>query len=212
VDADLLARITTAKKAPKAKALAAWKAVLVRDAGNAEALYRVAAFQAGSKQTADALATLTTLANSSASDAIEWAVEARFDAAFAALRADKKFRDAVGLDRPPATAYEKLMGFGGQWEQTGTSCDKAEVRMTVTRDRVVRIRIKAACQGSVTDLPFKGTWKIDGDAVVLSLPTPGQKAAAKDEAPCTFERVGDEHALRCVLGHDLEFVVLPTRR
>jgi hypothetical protein len=104
------------------------------------------------------------------------------------------------------------MGFGGQWEQTGTSCDKPEVHFVAQRDRAFRLRVKTACEGQVFDTPFKGTWRIDGDHVVLTLPTRGHAASAKDEASCKFELAGDENALRCTLGKDLEFVVLPTRR
>jgi hypothetical protein len=43
-------------------------------------------------------------------------------------------------------------------------------------------------------------------------PARGKKASDKDEAPCTLDKAGDEDALHCDLGHDLEFVVLPTRR
>jgi hypothetical protein len=208
-----LAKATTdARAAPRGKAVAAWAAVLAIDAGHAEALFRTAAAQLAAKQPAQALATLQALAASPRADAIEWQVEARFDPAFAALRADPKFRAAVGLDRKPSAPYERLMGFGGQWEQTGTACDKPEVRFVATRDRNVRIRVKTTCEGMVADTPFRGTWRIDGQRLVLQLPTKGRALSAADEASCQFETVGDEDALRCSLGHDIEFVVLPTRR
>src|SRR5206468_6772547 len=111
------------------------------------------------KHPADAIAALERLATSSKADAIEWRVEARFDKAFAGLRADPKFRAAVGLDHKASTPYERFMGFGGQWEQTGTSCDKPEVRLVAQRDRTVRLRIKTVCEGQVFDTPFKGTWR-----------------------------------------------------
>lgn len=203
--------IAAARKAPKAKARAAWQAVLALDGAHSEALYRVAAAQVAAKQTADALTTLGSLAASQRPDAIEWIVEARFDAVFASLRADKKFRDAVGLDRKATNPYERLMGFGGQWEQTGTPCDKPEIRFHAKRDRTFTLRVKTACQGSVFNTPFKGTWRLDGTSIVLALPTRG-KVTAEDEAACEFEPVGDEDSLRCHIGRDLEFVVLPTRR
>jgi len=212
-DPKLTAALTAARKAPKgAKALAAWKAVLAIDAGSSEAIYGVAAAQAVQKATADALATLGQLVSSAKPDAIEWLVEARFDPAFAALRADAKFRTAVGLDRKPATVYEKVMGFGGQWEQTGTSCDKAEVRMTMLRDRSFKLRVKTTCEGQQFDSGnFKGTWRIDGNRVVLALPNKG-KITVQDEAACSLDAVGDEIGLHCSLGKDIEFTVLPTRR
>jgi hypothetical protein len=211
-DPKLARAVADARAAPRDRRLAAWTAVLAVDAAHAEALFRTAAAQIAAGHTAQALAALHALAGSQRADAIEWQIEARFDPAFAAARADPKFRAAVGLDRKPATAYERFMGFGGQWEQTGTSCDKPEVRFAATRDRKFQLRVKTRCEGAVVDTPFHGTWRIDGQRVVLQLPTQGRATSAADEASCAFETVGDEDALRCALGHDLEFVVLPTRR
>ena len=206
--------VTAARAASKGKAVAAWRAVLAIAPQHGEALYRIAAAQVARKQKAEALATLAQLAASPRPDAIEWLIEARFDAAFAPLRSDAAFRTHVGLDRKGTGAYERLMGFGGQWEQTGTSCDRPEVRFTVTRDRVVKIRVVSRCEGQTFSLPFKGTWRLDGAGtqVVLTFPTRGKAVDAKDEAACVFETAGDEDALRCALDRDLEFVVLPTRR
>jgi hypothetical protein len=204
--------IADARAAPQSRALAAWTAVLALDAGHAEALFRVAAAQLAAHHTAQAFEALHALATSPHADAVEWRVEARFDPAFAALRADPKFRAAVGLDQKPATSYERLMGFGGQWEQIGTSCDTPEVHLTAARDRKIRIRVKTSCEGRVYDTSFRGTWRIDGQRVVLVLPNSGRATTAADEAACGFETVGDEDALRCSLGHDTDFVVLPTRR
>lgn len=216
VDPKVQKAVDAAKKAAKgAKAIAAWKAVLALDAQHSEALLQLAAQQAQAKQPAEAMATLGTLAASTRADAIEMLIEARFDPAFASLRAEPAFRAKVGLDRKPGgtvTAYERLMSFGGQWEQTATSCDKPEVRFTATRDRVVRIRVKSRCEGMAYDLPFKGTWRIEGDRVVITMPTKGKQVTQADEAGCGFETQGDEDALRCNLGRDIEFVVLPTRR
>jgi hypothetical protein len=109
--------------------------------------------------------------------------------------------------------YERLMGFGGQWEQTGTSCDTPEIRLTVKRDRSVKLNVKSSCNGQVYDIPFKGTWQVDdADHITLTMPTKGQAASAKDEAPCDLKKHGAEDQLHCVVGKDLEFDVLPTRR
>ncbi|MBA3397253.1 MAG: hypothetical protein H0T89_31795 [Deltaproteobacteria bacterium] len=212
-DPKLTKAIVAARKAPKgAKAIAAWKAVLAVDPAHAEATYRLAAAQALAKQPPDALATLATLATSTRPDAIEWRIEARFDPAFASVRADPKFRAAAGLDKKGTSAYERLMGFGGQWEQTGTSCDKPEIRFTTLRDRTFKLRVKTVCQGSVFDTPFKGTWRIEGTRIVLTLPTRGKQVSAADEAGCELVAQGDEDALHCVIGRDIDFTVLPTRR
>lgn len=204
--------VADARAAAKAKAVAAWKAVLALDGAHSEALYRTAVAELAAKHTAEALAALATLAASTRSDAIEWLVEARFAPEFAALRADAKFRATVGLDRKAATPYERLMGFGGEWEQTGTSCDKPEVRFNAARDHKFKLRVKTRCEGAQFDTTFRGTWRIASDRVVLVLPTQGKQASAADEATCGFEPVGDEEALRCALGHDIDFLVLPTRR
>ena len=211
-DPKLTKAVQAARKAKGAKAIAAWKAVLAIDATHSEAQYQIAAAQVASKQTAAAIATLEALAKSQRPDAIEWLVEARFAPAFASVRADPKFRSAVGLDKQPTTAYERLMGFGGQWEQTGTPCDKPEIRFTTLRDRTFKLRVKTVCQGSVFDTPFKGTWRIDGDVVVLTLPNKGRQTTAADEASCQLQAAGDENALHCQIGRDIEFTVLPTRR
>lgn len=211
-DPELEKAVAAARKAAGKKALAAWRAVLARDGQHGEALFRIAQLQLKAKQRADALATLATLAASTAADAIEWRIEARFDPAFASVRADARFRSAVGLDRRGTSAYERLMGFGGQWEQTGTPCDKPEIRFTTYRDRKFKLRVKTVCQGSVFDSPFKGTWRLEGDRVILTLPTRGKQVTAADEAACELQAAGDEDALRCQIGRDLEFTVLPTRR
>jgi hypothetical protein len=204
-----------ARKATGGKALGAWQGVLALDALHSEAQFRIAALRASTKQTADAVAMLQTLAKSARPDAVEWLVEARFDPAFATVRADPKYRDAVGLDRPPGTTYERLMGLGGQWLQNGTQCDAGEVHFTVKRDRTFKIDFKSSCGGHTDDQSFKGIWAIEGAGIKLILPTHG-KAGAEDEAACVFEVQGQtqdkEDALRCALGKDLDFVVLPVRR
>ena len=212
-DPAVIKAVDAAKKASKAKALGAWQAVLAVDASHSEARYRIAAIQAAAKQPSEAVTTLEQLAKSARGDAIEWLVEARRDPAFASVRADPKFRAAVGLDRPVGTSYERLMGFGGQWEQAGTSCDTPEIRLLLQRDRRVKLNVKISCNGRVDDIPFKGTWRIDdADHVTLVLPTKGQAATVKDEAGCSWKKHGEEDALHCVVGKDLEFEVLPTRR
>ena len=208
---DVAKKVADARAAARAQQLAAWQAVLALDSDHSEALFHVAAMVAP-KQPRDALVELDRLAGTKRSDAIDWLVEARFDPAFATLRADPKFRAAVGLDRKPTSTYERVMGFGGQWEQTGTSCDRAEVKLVLTRDRAFKLHVKMSCEGQASDLPFKGMWRVEGDEIVLTLPTRGAKATAKDEAPCVFEKVGEDDAMRCVLDKDLEFLVLPTRR
>jgi len=210
-DAKVTEAVKAARAAAKPKAIDAWKAVLVIDGAYSEALYQIAALHAAQKRPKDALDTLAILAASQRPDAIEWLVEARFDAAFTALRGDTRFRALVGLDRKAATPYERFMGFGGQWEQAGTSCDTPEVKLVASHNHTFSLRVRSACHGQTIDMPFKGTWRVDADGIILVLPNRG-KATKDDEAPCKFELASDEDALHCVLGHDIDFVVLPTRR
>jgi hypothetical protein len=211
VDPKVTKAAAAARKVSGARAIAAWQKVLALDAAHSEAQYRIAVARAATKQTADAIALLQTLAKSPRSDAIEWLVEARFDPAFAAVRADPSYRTAVGLDRPAAGTYERLMGLGGQWLQNGTQCDAGEVHLTAKQNRTVSIVFRSACGGGVSEQTFKGTWALDGAGIKVTLPTNG-KAGADDVAVCTFEKQGQEDALRCALSKDLEFTVLPVRR
>jgi hypothetical protein len=205
--------VAEARKASAAKAAAAWQAVLALDADQSEAHYALAQLAGKAKKPDEALGQLAVLAASKRPDAIEFLVDARFDNAFAQLRANAVFRLATGLDRKAGTGYERFMGFGGQWEQTGTQCDKAEVHLVALRDRTFKLRVKTACEGKVFNLPFHGTWRVASTGIILTLPPPSGKAATEeDEAPCTFEAAGDEDSLHCVVGKDLDFIVLPTRR
>ncbi|MCX5744359.1 MAG: hypothetical protein NT062_17860 [Proteobacteria bacterium] len=212
VDPKVTKAVADARKATKGKILAAWQAVLAIDATHSEAMYRIAQQHMSAKKSADAIAMLQRLAASTAPDAIEWAIEARFDAAFAPVRADPAFRTATGLDRKATTPYERIMALGGKWEQTGTSCDKAEVRLDTLRDRSFKLRVKTACQGQSFDHTWKGSWELDGAGIKLVVPTRGQAVTDKDAMSCRFEPKGDEDQLHCFIGRDLDFVVLPTRR
>jgi hypothetical protein len=212
VDPKIAAAVKAARGKTGKAALAAWGKVSALDPAHSEALFELAAASASLGATADALAKLDALAKSTRDDAVEWRVQARFDPAFSKLRADPQFRAAAGLDRKGGSPYERFMGFGGQWEQTGTSCDKAEVRLVAQRDRSFKLHVKTACEGQIMDLPFHGTWRTDPSGIVLRLPTPGKPASDADDAPCTFEQQGDEDALHCTIGKDLDFTVLPTRR
>jgi hypothetical protein len=64
------------------------------------------------------------------------------------------------------------------------------------------------------DLPFHGTWRIEGnDTIVLGFPpTKNKQVTDVDESRCTLSAHGDEDELHCSLGRDLDFTVLPTRR
>jgi len=191
------------------KAIAAWAKVLTLDADHSEARYATAVAHARQKRTADALAALEALASSQRSDAVEWRVEARFDAAFAALRADPRFRAAVGLDRPAQSFYERLMGFGGKWWQAGTSCEKPNVSLTLGRDRTFELRIESKCSGADFSDRFRGRWAANDPQLVLILPNKGRK---DEEVVCAVDHERDEDAVTCALDADLSFTVRPVRR
>lgn len=207
--ADLTKAIKAARKTKGKAAIAAWAKVAALDADNSEARYGTAAALAAQKKTADAIAALEALAKSSRADAIEFLVAARFDAAFAAMRADPAFRKAVGLDRPAGTFYEHVMGQGGTWEQAGTSCDTPGVELALARDRSFALRVKTNCEGDRFDDRFSGTWDLQEPTLVLQLPKPEGGA---DQIPCTVETHGNEDAIHCAISDELEFTVRPVRR
>jgi hypothetical protein len=194
-------------------AVKAWGLVLQDQPELAEARYGVASGAAQTKDIATAMQQLQSLRAAVSKDgtAIEWLVAARFDKSFAALRDDAAFRKVVGLDASDApSAYEQVMGFGGSWEQTGTSCESPTVAMVFTRERTVSIRVRSMCQGMSVDSRFKGTWKTTaGPVVKLSLPN---KDKAADAVTCNFEMVGQEQGLVCPLDEELVLRVLPARR
>lgn len=201
--------VAAARKAKGKAALAAWQKVLAAAPDHGEALFRKAALSLAAKDKAGALAALRALGESKHPEAVEWRVAARFDAAFASLRADPDYRKAVGLDRPSLEPYEKVMGAGGVWEQSGTSCDSPTVAMTFTRDRKFRLTVKSVCEGMVANAKFAGTWRTEGPGVALILPN---RDAKDDLVRCVFEAAGDEEALRCPLDEELQIRVLPARR
>ncbi len=199
----------TASKGKPAKALRAWQKVQAIDPESSEAHHGVATAQARAKKKDLAYAALEALAASSRADAIEFLVLARFDKAFAGMRAEARFRTAVGLDQAAGTFYERLMGNGGTWEQAGTSCDTPGVKLTLNRDRSFKLVISSVCSGERYQDVFKGTWQDKDPALTLILPNKGRD---NEEFACLVEKDGDEDALRCQLDDDLNFVVRPVRR
>ena len=201
--------VKAARKAKGKAAIKAWGKVIALDAEHSEAQYGIALAQAKLKKKELALAALETLAASQRTDAVEYLVQARFDKAFAALRADPRFRAAVGLDTEKAGFYVRLMGNGGTWEQAETSCDTPGVRLKLEQSRTFKLTITSTCSGARYEDTFKGKWEAKDPQLVLVLPNKGRD----DEAfPCQLQRDGDEDAISCVLDQDLSFVVRPVRR
>jgi hypothetical protein len=181
--------VAAARKQKGANAVKGWLIVLTLSPDHAEALFRSAGAALAAKRREQALSWLAKLGASTQPDAIEWMVAARFDPAFASLRADPGFRRSVGLDRKPDHPYDKVMGLGGVWEESGTSCDSPTVAMTFTRERRFRIKVRSVCEGMVNESKFAGTWKVDGKGVALALPNRDLDA---DVLHCAFEASGDE--------------------
>lgn len=191
------------------EALAIWS-------DNAEALYILAAAQLGKKDKNAALATLEKLATSSDPAAPEQRVAARRAKAFASLRADPRYRKAVGITADPnrpLTAYERLMGFGGKWEQRLIACDQPEVKLSLrSKARRFILKIRGRCGGPAETTFLDGTWKAAGtDELALTFPNPG---AGDETLSCQIERCRDssgEDCVRCRIGED-EFLLRVVRR
>lgn len=201
--------VAKARKTSGKKAVAAWTAILGLDPDHAEARYRLAVLDAGAKKPDAAVARLEQLAASKRADAVEWLVEARGDKAFARLVGDARFRAAVGLDRAPTTAYERIMGLGGRWEQSLIPCDRPELKLTFARDRAFSLVLRTSCQGSRDKVSYRGTWALNGNLVELRLP---KLDTGDDVAPCSLAVDGDEDVLRCLIDADLTFEARPVRR
>ncbi len=197
-----------ARKASGKAAIAAWTKVLALDPEHPEAHFRIAVAHAA-RSPASALAALDKLAASKRPEAAEWLIEARFDRAFLKLVSDARFRTVTGLDRAPTTPYERLMGMGGQWEQSLIPCDRPEMTLTLRRARTFRIDLSSVCSGMRERLSWNGTWTQSGEAVELRLKKPG---GGFDAAPCMLSRDKDEDVITCYLDADLAFEARPVRR
>ena len=212
VSASVQKLLTFARTRNGKAAIKAWLIVLTAAPTLAEARFGAAKALAQTKNLAEAVEHLEQLQKSTANDAVEWLVMARFDSAFAKLRGDAKFRTAVGLDRKAPTPYERVMGFGGAWEQTGTSCDTPTVALKLTQDRNFNLSVRSACEGMVSNSKYKGTWHVisgSKPALRLTLPNKGKDAEIIN---CEFVAKGDEEAMQCPLDEDLVLTVLPVRR
>jgi hypothetical protein len=189
------------KKKKWKQAEAAYRKALATAGDHASARFGLAAALAQQKRKAEAVAELALLARSPLADAPEWLVEARTSAHFAALREDPDFRRAVGIDRDPdreRSAYERLVGQGGSWEQTGTACQSPTVSLKLdrkTKKFVLLIQVK--CQGDDETTKLTGTWAASGQSeVTLTFPNAG---GPDEKLACKLAEAGGEDALGCTL-------------
>jgi hypothetical protein len=198
------------------KAEEEYRAALAVSAEQASARYGLAAALAGQGRNADAVSELGGLARSSHPQAPRWLVEARLGSHFTRLQADPGFRRAVGIDPDPArppTAYERLVGLGGHWEQTGAACQEPTVDLRLDRkSEKFQLTIKTRCQGDDETTRLAGTWQTDGNAAVrLSFPN---VEGPEEKLECQLAPLSDrssEDGLSCTL-EDLRFTMRVVRR
>jgi tetratricopeptide (TPR) repeat protein len=200
------------------KAIEAYKAALVALPDHPVALYRLAHTYMAANNKKSAVTTLARIAGSAHKEAVVWRVEARFDIAFKSLRGDVDFRNAVGIDRAqgdPITLYEKLVAFGGSWEQERIPCEQPQVSLRLRREKKRRfdLVIRSKCQGTTETTRLDGAWLQSGDRN-LALTFPNTESADED-LTCKLEMCSDdsgENCLRCQLDEDVEFLLRVVRR
>jgi hypothetical protein len=198
-------------------AAAAFREALRADPGDADAGYgeAIALAQLGRRDAA--LAALEHLAALAGPTASRRLVDARIDPAFRGLRNDPRFRAAVGVDRAreagELTAYERLVGHGGGWEQGAIPCERARVTLSLdTRPRQFSLVVDSRCQGEREVTRLGGQWDSEGaGSLLLVFPNPG---AGEERAVCRLDRCQApvEDCLRCRLAADLDLELRPVRR
>ena len=207
-----------AKRRKHKKAISSFQAALTVVPEHPEALYRLARSHMASKDSRGAIAALARIVLSSHSAVARWRVEARFDIVFKSLRGDTDFRRAVGIERAAgdkATLYERLIAFGGGWEQESIACEQPMVSLNLQRNRKRRfdLIIRSKCQGSTETTRLDGSWRAkEPNRVGLTFPN---TASVDEDLLCSLELCADdsgEDCLRCQLGEDLEFLLRVVRR
>jgi hypothetical protein len=186
------------------KAEEEYRRALATAPGHPVAQYGLAAALAGQKRTADAIAALVELAGSTHPHAPRWLVEARLGSHFTKLQSEAGFRRAVGIDRDPQrppTPYERLVGLGGHWEQTGTACQQPTVDLRLDRkSEKFQLSIRNRCQGEDETTRLAGSWEADGSGVLrLRFPNvDGPEEALECQLGASPDRSGED-VLSCTL-------------
>lgn len=206
-----------AKKRKHAEAIARYDQALAIVPDHPEPRYWRAVSRLALGKTADAVADLTAIRDAAHPQAPEWMIEARFAKEFAKLRADAAFRAAVGLDggNRERSAFERLVGLGGQWEQPPIPCEEPRVNLKLDRDakRRFELVITSKCGDGVDKTRLTGTWRSTGSSELqLTFPNQGDQ----DEGMvCKLEVCRDssrEDCVRCQPEPDLEFLLRVVRR
>jgi hypothetical protein len=198
------------------QAEAEFRGALALSADHPAARYGVAASLAGQRRSAEALAELSALARSTHPQAPRWLVEARLGPHFTGLQGDAGFRRTVGIDRDPArapSAYERIIGPGGRWEQTGTPCQEPTVDLMLDRkSEKFQLTIRVRCQGDDETTRLSGTWKAEG-AELLRLRFPNVEGP-EEQLTCKLAAApgpSAEDTLGCSL-EDLQMTLRIVRR
>ena len=123
------------------------------------------------------------------------------------------FREIAALAGPP-TAYERLVGKGGHWEQASVPCDQPKVFLDLEpKDRSFALTIESRCRGRSNVTELAGPWTSRGrDRLILTFPTP---KGADETLVCPIDTCDDgsgEDCLRCQPARDLSFVLRIVRR
>jgi hypothetical protein len=215
--AKLLSRGHKARqKRQYARALKAYAGAEVEAPGDPAALFGRAAVLAATGKGAEAVALVEKIAASKHGEAPLWLVEARQAKEFDALRSDKGYREALGLDQGgrAQSAFERVAGPGGTWEQPGASCREPTVALKLKRASLkFALTIKDVCQGSVSRTKLAGRWTTRGtDALLLIFPNPG---GADETLLCSVSVCSDgsgEDCVACALDPELSFTLRTVRR
>jgi hypothetical protein len=199
-----------------AKAEASARAALALDPTSPDARYALAVSQIRRGQRREAIEALAAIGPAGRAATPARLLDAREAAHFAGLRADPAFRLAVGLDRDPArppTAYERVLGVGGRWEQAAVACKQPEVGLVLERARLrFTLTIRQRCQGDDDPVRLGGRFEVREPATLaLIFPNPdaADEALACALAPCADG--GGEDCLACALD-DLSFTLRVVRR
>ncbi len=214
-----IARTWTQKRNHR-RARKSYEAVLAIAPHSSEAIFGIARHAAAMGQKVVAIAALNQLAAQNTAQSIEWLIEARTNPAFRRIRGEPAFRKAVRLDVPTnrQTAYERLVGLGGKWEQSGVACEQADVSLHLKgRLHTFVMKIRSRCRGQSFTTKLKGSWQTSSQSQKapsqLQLTFPNEKRES-EQLLCQLSACPDqrEDCLRCDIDRDLSVQLRPVRR
>ena len=195
------------------RAARAARAALALDPALPEALFWLSLAELSAGDQIAAKAALERLAGGEHPERAQWLVEARLHPAFAPLR---ERGGVLAVDPARASAYERLVGAGGRWEQAEIPCREAGVSLALERptrgDSRFDLVIRSRCQGSRETTRLDGRWQSGGRGRLdLIFPNGG----GEETMSCRVEVCGDrsgEDCLRCAPEEGMEFLLRTVRR